>query len=75
MDGLNTPELLEDGTLPVKTLHVKKASSLDNGAITTDGHGNLTAASFKGPVILPSVNPHIAGALWNNDGTLAISAG
>lgn len=36
--------------------------------------GTLTIAA-GGALILPTADPHIAGAVWNNAGVLAISAG
>jgi hypothetical protein len=43
----NTSSFAQAVTLS-STLTVQGTSSLDNGAITTDGSGNITAAAFKG---------------------------
>jgi hypothetical protein len=56
--------------------------------ITSDAHGlatgvvpgsdmakSLHALGWAQVTALPSVDPHIAGAPWNNSGTIAISAG
>lgn len=37
-------------------------------------NGTLDVSGAAG-ILLPTANPHIAGALWNNAGTPAISAG
>ena len=67
--------------LPFQTFQVGGAS------VTTDAHGltTVTAGSdlaktlidFGWTVVaaLPTVDPHVSGAVWNNAGTLAISAG
>lgn len=50
----------------------------DAPCLTADGANGATVALDAGglPVVnLPSADPHIAGALWNNAGTPAISAG
>ncbi|MHB0938989.1 MAG: hypothetical protein ACYC6A_21560 [Armatimonadota bacterium] len=39
------------------------------------GHSHSGAAGDGGPIILPTSDPHIAGALWNDGGTITISAG
>ena len=49
-----------------------------NAAYAVDANGSGTVALDAGglPITnLPTSNPHIAGALWNNAGTPAISAG
>jgi len=40
------------------------------GAITGDVTGNVT-----GYIILPSSDPEVVGALWNDGGTITVSAG
>lgn len=37
--------------------------------------GGTIDASQGGAIILPTADPHVDGALWNNAGVLAISAG
>lgn len=36
--------------------------------------GKLTILA-GGAVIIPTADPHVAGALWNNAGTVTVSAG
>jgi hypothetical protein len=36
--------------------------------------GKLTIGP-GGAIILPATDPHVAGALWNNAGTITVSAG
>jgi len=40
------------------------------GSTTGDVTGNVT-----GYIILPATDPEVVGALWNNAGTVTISAG
>ena len=40
------------------------------GDVTGDVTGNVT-----GYIILPETDPEVAGALWNDGGTITISAG
>lgn len=42
------------------------------GAVTTT---QLTATGTTNVFVVPTVDPGVAGALWNNAGTLAVSAG
>ena len=37
--------------------------------------GDLTAAGTANVIVIPTSDPAVAGAIWNNGGTLAISAG
>lgn len=37
--------------------------------------GNSTLSGTANVIIIPTVDPAVAGAIWNNAGTLAISAG
>lgn len=37
--------------------------------------GNSTLSGSANVIIIPTSNPNVAGAIWNNAGTLAISAG
>lgn len=48
------------------------------GNITGDVTGNVTGdvtGNVTGYIILPTSDPLVAGALWNDAGTLTISAG
>ena len=60
----------------------------DTGAITTTAtlgaatsvttlavSGNATLSGTANVIIIPTTDPAVAGAIWNNAGTLAISAG
>lgn len=67
--------------LPFQTFKVGAAS------VTTDAQGltTVTAGSDMAKALidfgwtivaaLPTADPHVSGAVWNNAGTLAISAG
>ena len=37
--------------------------------------GNATLSGTANVIIIPTSDPSVAGAIWNNGGTLAISAG
>jgi hypothetical protein len=37
--------------------------------------GNSTLSGTANVIIIPTVDPAVAGAIWNNAGTLAVSAG
>lgn len=60
------PDALHTG---MSALNVTGPTSMDNGAITTDGAGVLICGA------MPTSDPLIAGALWNNSGTVKVSAG
>jgi hypothetical protein len=45
-----------------------------DGDITGNVTGNLTG-NVTGYIILPTVDPEVVGALWNDAGTITISAG
>lgn len=44
------------------------------GDITGDVTGDVTG-NVTGYIILPTSDPEVAGALWNNGGTITVSAG
>ena len=44
-------------------------------ATTISASGNATLSGTANVIIIPTVDPGVAGAIWNNAGTLAISAG
>ena len=44
-----------------------------NGFRTADG--NITATGTANVIVIPTSDPGVAGAIWNNAGTLAVSAG
>lgn len=44
------------------------------GAVTGDVVGDVTG-NVTGYIILPETDPEVVGALWNDGGTLTISAG
>lgn len=48
-----------------------------NSTYATDATigGNLTAAGSANVFVVPTSDPGVAGALWNNGGTLSVSAG
>lgn len=43
------------------------------GAVTTTG--NISATGTANVIVIPTSDPGVAGAIWNNSGTLAVSAG
>ena len=44
-------------------------------ATTVTATGTLTATATDNVIVIPTSDPGVAGAIWNNGGTLAISAG
>ena len=49
----------------------------DNGfqGTTLTLSGNATLSGTANVIIIPTSDPGVAGAIWNNAGTLAVSAG
>ena len=53
----------------------------DNGfqgavvATTVVATGNVTATGTANVIVIPTADPAVAGAIWNDGGTLSISAG
>jgi hypothetical protein len=37
--------------------------------------GDLTATGTANVIVIPTSDPGVAGAIWNNGGTLSVSAG
>jgi hypothetical protein len=44
-------------------------------ATTLSASGNATLSGTANVIIIPTVNPLVAGAIWNDAGTLKVSAG
>ena len=44
-------------------------------ATTVSASGNVTLSGTANVIIIPTSDPGVAGAIWNNAGTLAVSAG
>ena len=44
-------------------------------ATTVTASGNATLSGTANVIIIPTVDPAVSGAIWNNAGTLAVSAG
>jgi len=44
-------------------------------ATTVTATGNVTATGTANVIVIPTSDPGVAGAIWNNSGTLAVSAG
>ena len=44
-------------------------------ATTITASGNATLSGTANVIIIPTSDPGVAGAIWNNAGTLAVSAG
>jgi hypothetical protein len=74
-------------TLTIKSPSPLQSFQVGTTTITTDAHGLVTVPAgsdvaktlidYGWTVIaaLPTVDPHVSGAVWNNGGTLTISAG
>ncbi len=77
INGFDAAYILIDPTNEVDVLGGSAGTA--GLVIATDGSISLTPDAGKvitaGPIILPSVDPEILGALWNDSGTPAISAG
>lgn len=85
-DGSNAVVLIgvQDGTSSGNTLTWNGSNwvetpriTVSGGAVGINGSGDLTI-NFDGNVIitgLPTANPVVAGALWNDGGALKVSAG
>ncbi|QXE85976.1 hypothetical protein KP003_16675 [Geomonas nitrogeniifigens] len=43
-----------------------------SGTLTVEAGATV---NVSGAFILPTADPHVAGALWNNSGTITVSAG
>jgi hypothetical protein len=59
---------------------LKMANTTFTGpVISTNGFqtaaGNITATGTANVIVIPTSDPGVAGAIWNNAGTLAVSAG
>ena len=44
-------------------------------ATTVTASGNATLSGTANVIIIPTSDPGVAGAIWNNGGTLAVSTG
>lgn len=44
-------------------------------ASTITASGNLSATGTANVIVIPTSDPGVAGAIWNNAGTLAVSLG
>jgi hypothetical protein len=44
-------------------------------ATTVTATGNVSATGTANVIVIPTSDPGVAGAIWNNSRTLAISAG
>jgi hypothetical protein len=44
-------------------------------ATTVTATGAVTATAADNVIVIPTSDPGVAGAIWNNGGTLAVSAG
>jgi hypothetical protein len=53
------------------TEHVEISQSGTKRIAPLSSFRSMVAAAF----ILPTADPHVVGALWNNSGTITISAG
>ena len=60
--------ITKDATTGTITVGTTVASDITVG-------GDLTAAGTANVIVIPTSDPGVAGAIWNNGGTLSISAG
>ena len=44
-------------------------------ATTVTATGNVTATGTANVIVIPTSDPGVAGAIWNDSGTLSVSAG
>lgn len=44
-------------------------------ATTISASGNATLSGTANVIIIPTADPQVAGAIWNDNGTLSVSAG
>jgi hypothetical protein len=44
-------------------------------ATTLTASGNATLSGTANVIIIPTTDPGVAGAIWNDEGTLSVSAG
>ena len=44
-------------------------------ATTVTATGNVTATGTANVIVIPTADPGVAGAIWNDGGTLSVSAG
>ena len=44
-------------------------------ATTVTATGNVTATGTANVIVIPTSDPGVAGAIWNDGGTLSVSAG
>jgi len=59
------------------TLDVTGTLSATNAQLsgTLDVTGNLTATATANVIVIPTTDPEVVGAIWNDAGTLSVSAG
>ena len=63
--------VVPDAQLPDGSEHVLVSQNGNVRRMLLSDIANLTPAALK----LPTVDPHVSGALWNNNGTVSVSAG
>lgn len=68
------PVVSENGFIGAITLTTVSATNVTASG-TLGVTGNSTLSGTANVIIIPTVDPEVAGAIWNDDGTLAISAG
>lgn len=67
----NTTVTNSDG-ITVRRLSVVEGASLDNGSLTTDGNGNITATSISAPALFL---PQSSAAAIANSSTISTASG
>lgn len=55
--------------------YVTKVYNKQGGAELVVATGGKITIETGGAIILPTADPHVVGALWNNAGTITVSAG
>lgn len=55
--------------------YVTKIQETDGGNTIVVASGGKISIENGGIIILPTADPHVAGALWNSAGTITVSAG
>lgn len=71
MTDTPTAYVLPDAQALDGTEHIVISQSGNLRRVALSAVANLTPTAL----ILPSVDPHISGALWNNAGTVTVSSG
>lgn len=69
------PVRSQNGFQSVSVSAVTGAVTVDATFGTATSVDTISATGATNVIVIPTVDPAVAGAIWNNAGTLAISAG